>query len=98
MPYIKKYQRLLVDDEIKKLATTILGQVKGDDLRLARPGYMNYCITKLLLEVYGSTLRYADFNEIEGVLSCASKEFYRRGASPYEDSKIASEGDVFPKK
>jgi hypothetical protein len=44
--------------------------------------------------VYGSQLRYADHNEVMGVLNCIALEFYRRKTAPYEDVKIAEEGDL----
>ena len=97
MPYIKEYQRVIVEDEICRVANLIKHHTK-EDPRLSRPGYLNYTITKLLLEVYGDNLRYADYNEIMGMLTCCMHELYRRGCAPYEDTKILSEGDVYPVK
>lgn len=34
--------------------------------------------------------------EIGGAIECAKLEFYRRVAAPYEDKKIAENGDVYP--
>ena len=79
MPYIKQTQR-------KELAE---GRPPQD------AGELNYQITRLLLEYLKSKGEgYAVFNEIMGVLSCASQEFYRRWAAPYEEKKIKENGDV----
>ena len=40
-------------------------------------------------------ISYRNINELIGVLECAKLELYRRVASPYEDEKIQSNGDVF---
>lgn len=88
MPYIRtgerqQYQAAL--DEIARL-------VPQD--RQLRPGHMNYVISLLIRKVYGDRLRYADHNEVLGVLQGVSLEFYRRHTAPYEDQKIAEEGDL----
>ena len=38
---------------------------------------------------------YVKLNELIGVLECAKLELYRRVASPYEDEKVESNGDVY---
>jgi len=38
---------------------------------------------------------YAELNEAVGALECAKLELYRRLLAPYEDEKIAQNGDVF---
>ena len=88
MPYIPKsdraqYQAAL--DEIAKL-------VPED--RASRAGHMNYVVSLLIEKVYGKEMRYADHNEVVGVLQCISYEFYRRKTAPYEDAKVKSEGDL----
>jgi hypothetical protein len=45
------------------------------------------------LKAHGTN--YALLNELIGVLECAKLELYRRVASPYEDEKIQSNGDVY---
>ena len=42
-----------------------------------------------------SHLAYAEFNEAIGAIECAKLELYRRMLAPYEDRKIAENGDVF---
>ena len=62
--------------------------------RTQRPGHINYVVSLLLHHVYGEELRYADHNEIIGVLECIKQEFYRRQTIPYEDGKIRQQGDL----
>ena len=79
MPYIKKEQR----DRLAR------GEKPQD------AGELNYTLTTLLLDYLGRKGRsYAHFNEIMGVLSCVTEEFYRRWAVPYEDKKILENGDL----
>ena len=81
MPYIKPEKR-----------EAILAGAKPQD-----PGELNFAITVLVdryLEDKGE-IRYAHLNEVIGVLDCAKLELYRRVAAPYEDKKIAENGDVY---
>jgi hypothetical protein len=79
MPYIKEKQR-------QKIAA---GEKPAD------AGELNYAITTLLLDyLQAKGESYASYNEIMGVLNCVTHEFYRRGAVPYEDKKIAENGDL----
>jgi len=59
-------------------------------------GELNYTITSILNE-YTSTkgLSYQTINDIIGALEGAKMEYYRRVAAPYENSKIALNGDVY---
>jgi hypothetical protein len=59
-------------------------------------GELNYLITSLILayfEEHGG--RYQQINDVLGALEGAKLEFYRRLAAPYEDTKIAENGDVY---
>jgi len=70
-----------------------LHQSQGPDTA----GELNYAITRLCdryLAIHGG-VSYARVNEIVGVLECAKQEFYRRVAGPYEDRKLAANGDVY---
>ena len=60
-------------------------------------GELNYAITRLVDEYLQSRggLRYAHLNEVVGVLECAKLELYRRLAVPYEDQKLAENGDAY---
>lgn len=88
MPYIDRKDRKQYQDILNALAEKIPQD------RMLRPGHMNYIVSLLIEKVYGSKMRYADHNEVVGVLNCIALEFYRRKTSPYEDQKIADEGDL----
>ncbi len=60
------------------------------------PGELNYQISKLLTKyVRTKGLSYQTINDIMGVVDCAGKEFYRRVALPYENTKLSQNGDVY---
>jgi len=85
MPYIKMQDRKRLNSAIKILAKLVN--------KNQRAGELNYIITNLLLLTEGKG-KYADFNELIGVLESAKLEFYRRRIAPYEDKKIKTNGDV----
>jgi hypothetical protein len=59
-------------------------------------GELNYVITKVCDEFLARKgRRYNHINTVIGVLECAKQEFYRRIAAPYENEKIAANGDVY---
>jgi hypothetical protein len=80
MPYVDQKTRALMDG----------------GLRPTTPGELNYAVT-LLVQKYVADrgLSYQSINDVLGALDGASKEFYRRVAGPYEDAKIAINGDVY---
>ncbi len=88
MPYIARKDRPQYQEIINELAS----RVPKD--RMARPGHINYIVSLLIEKVYGKELRYADHNEVVGVLNCIALEFYRKKTAPYEDIKIKEEGDL----
>lgn len=66
-------------------------------IRLATPGELNFAITMLIrsyLRTHGKS--YTTCNAVIGALDAAKMEFYRRVVAPYEDQKIAENGDVYP--
>ena len=84
MPYIDRLRRVYFLDAIDSLL---------DDI--SSPGELNFVVTSLLhgiLKRRGTS--YGQYNALIGVLECAKLEFYRRKAAPYEDEKIAENGDV----
>ena len=85
MPYIRAELRPDIDRLIAPLI---------EHLAAADDGSVNYAITRLLHGVYGREVRYERLNRAMGVLGCVQAEFYRRVAAPYEDQKIAENGDV----
>lgn len=88
MPYIKRSDRAQYQDLLDELSKLV------PDDRMSRSGHMNYIVSMLIEKVYGKEMRYADHNEVVGVLQCISYEFYRRKTVPYEDVKIGEEGDL----
>ena len=84
MPYIKPEDRPRLDALIQELSQKIDNE-----------GELNYTITSLL---HNFTLKqgkcYATMNKVQGVMSCASMEYYRTVVGPYEDLKIAQNGNV----
>ena len=61
-------------------------------------GALNYKITMELLDYIARRggASYQNFNDVIGVLECCKLEMYRRMVAPYEDEKMALNGDVFP--
>lgn len=81
MPYIHKNSRLTLADPINAPAS---------------PGGLNYVITtKIDTYLKHVGVSYSTINEVIGVLECAKLELYRRIAAPYEDKKLAENGDVY---
>jgi hypothetical protein len=68
-----------------------------DDGRKARqPGELNYQVSKLVNDFFAMRgLSYTVINEVIGALECAKLEVYRRVAGPYEDKKVAANGEVY---
>lgn len=58
-------------------------------------GELNYEITRLIQGYFiENGGRYQQINDVLGALEGAKAEFYRRIVAPYEDKKIAENGDV----
>lgn len=84
MPYIVEAGREILEPRAEGISGTA--------------GELNFQLTTLCLKYLdqnGGT-SYARINDIIGALECAKMEFYRRLAAPYEDTKIATNGDVYP--
>lgn len=59
-------------------------------------GELNYQITCLIISYVKAHNDYKGMNDVIGALEAAKMEFYRRWVVPYEDYKIAVNGDVYP--
>lgn len=95
MPYITQDLRDALDNEIKALGNAV--QSLYFNRVDSRDGLMNYAITKLILHVYPQeSQNYHGYNEVMGMLDSCRSEYYRRAVAPYEESKIFSNGDVYP--
>ena len=91
MPYIAQQKRELLEYALATLSASVIVEEPKN-----QAGVLNYCISALLNEVLKTNgISYRNINEMIGVLECAKLELYRRVASPYEDEKIQSNGDVF---
>lgn len=92
MPYISPKQRELIDPYINNL---IQGITKAMVANIDIDGIANYVITKLLLRLFPQR-RYATMARALGCIAAVGLEFYRRHVAPYENTKIAESGDVYP--
>jgi len=84
MPYINKPVRAILQQSLGQLSDNI-----------ATDGELNYAITILCKRYLGDDPHYRNYNAVVGVLECAKHEFYRRAVVPYEEEKIAENGDIF---
>ena len=92
MPYIAPEDRPGLDPAIHELAAAV--RAKAEARGGGFEGFLNYAITRLVLEVLPSR-RYASIARATGVLENVKQEFYRRYAAPYEDEQIEKSGDVY---
>lgn len=91
MPYIAPEDR----ESFQAAIDLILEDFKhsGENWR----GDFNYMISSIisgLIELWDGP-RYAQINDLIGVLECIKLELYRRVAAPYEDLKAEENGDVY---
>lgn len=93
MPYITKESRDNLDSSLEPL----LEILKGAQYSLT-PGEINYVLTKVVHAYLSTELNYYRLNSMIGALECCKMELYRRIAVPYEDRKIAENGDIMPLK
>ena len=76
-------------------------QDRRDDLTLQldsprTPGELNFMLTRQCDEYMKRGHKsYQEINDIVGALECCKMEFYRRIAVPYEEIKMAQNGDVY---
>jgi hypothetical protein len=61
------------------------------------PGELNFAITSIIQAYWNSKPwpSYTTINDIIGALEGAKLEFYRRIVVPYEEEKMAANGDVY---
>jgi len=91
MPYINPEDRDTYDDALKSLIDDLVHS--GENWR----GELNYFISSVLSALIDEWdgPRYAQINDMIGVLECIKLELYRRVAAPYEDLKADENGDVY---
>jgi hypothetical protein len=84
MPYIPQERR----PEFDNLLDEALHKIENH-------GELNYVISTIAWEyVLGRKLSYTEMQHVIGTLECVKMEMYRRMLSPYEDAKIAENGDI----
>lgn len=82
MPYIQQRQRTEL----------------AEGREMANSGELNYTLTLVVKDYLDAKgLSYNTINDILGALEGCKLEFYRRIAKPYEDNKLATNGDVYDK-
>ncbi len=89
MPYIPEDQRVQYADGLDNLLQC-LKACSEEELG----GHLNYCVSKLAMELFSQERRYHRINTINGALLSAQQEFARRHVGPYEDHKIIENGDL----
>lgn len=87
MPYIKEERRAKIDTHLSEVISALreLGWKEGD---------MNYTISRIVGAAFEEEMRYHTIARVTGVLSNVATEFERRFVGPYEESAIATNGDV----
>lgn len=85
MPYIKQEER----PDIDAAAASLIALTKG-----LSAGQLNYALTSVI-KVWIGEPSYSRIATATGVIENVKQELYRRLASPYEDAKIAENGDVY---
>jgi hypothetical protein len=80
MPYIKQERRVVLD-----------AREDGP----ADAGELNYVLTTIIYQYWLARKRYQAINDIIGACQGAATEFYRRVAIPYENAKMAENGDCY---
>ncbi len=89
MPYIKTDLRSRIDIHLNDL----IYNLKYLDWGI-KEGCVNYTISRILNALAKEEMSYARLNSLIGAIEAAKLEFYRRTAVPYENSKIAENGDI----
>ncbi|KKU86189.1 MAG: hypothetical protein UY15_C0014G0031 [Parcubacteria group bacterium GW2011_GWA2_47_9] len=95
MPYIPQQHRPKLDPKIEELAKAIkeVSKELGDE-KTDFAGVLNYCCTRLALEVIPER-RYKFMALVHGAFGTMAEEFYRRYVAPYENEQIEKNGDVY---
>ena len=91
MPYIKDEDRQRIEGSLLNLPDLAA--------QITCVGELNYVITRLLVKILEREgMSYTNAQNWVSALEMAKLEFYRRCLAPYEDQKIAENGDVYPAK
>jgi len=96
MPYIKQEDRKRFTHSPQKLGPeSSISLLQETGKRCGSAGDLNYAFT-VIAQAYlkEQGLNYQHINDVIGALEGCKLELYRRVAAPYEDVKIAENGDV----
>jgi len=96
MPYIKQEDRKRFTYAPQKLGPECgISLLEETGKRCGNAGDLNYAFT-VIAQAYlkEQGLNYQHINDCIGALEGCKQELYRRIAEPYEDDKIAQNGDV----
>ena len=64
--------------------------------RIEKAGELNFLLSRMIDSYFACKgVSYQTFNDVAGVLSALDFELKRRFLGPYEDTKIAANGEVF---
>lgn len=88
MPYILPAERAKLAPAVDAFTKVITKDTVAGDLN-----YLISSMAKAYIDAKG--LRYEHLNAVVGALDSCKAEFQRRVVGPYEDSKIAENGDVY---
>jgi hypothetical protein len=90
MPYIEKKDREKLDSEIED----VIDALTNHGFKTAVVGDVNYVFSKIIWTLFQKNRSYTNGNNLVGVLECVKQEFIRRQLNPYENEKIAQNGDI----
>ena len=99
MPYIKKNNRSGLDLCIEQLINRIRVNAPENKEKLTNEDFLsiagdiNYCVSRICASLMGE-VSYGKIVVATGVLENIKQELYRRIAEPYENLKIAENGDI----
>ena len=89
MPYIPQADRKVFD----RTLTVLIGAVAERGLSNGELNYLFTKIANIYIDRHG--LSYNTGSDVIKAFECAKLELYARVMRPYEDRKIAENGDVF---
>lgn len=87
MPYIKDDRRAVLVNDIERITRRLEAMSWSE-------GDVTYVFYKILLAWWNHRRSYNTISHIRGTLIGLISEFDRQEAHPYEDEKIAENGDI----
>lgn len=91
MPYIEKKAREQFEREVETLVHKLSWDKVNEPVSV---GEVNFVLSSIIWKVWATKPSYTLGNNLIGALECVKQEFYRRQLAPYEDKKIAENGDI----